>query len=43
MWQVLRALETGAVLLVENLDEEMDEIIEQVRSGGGRGCIREVM
>lgn len=25
-----RAIETGAVLLLENLDEDMDDMIEQV-------------
>ncbi len=27
---ILRAIETGSVLLLENLDEDMDDIIEQV-------------
>jgi hypothetical protein len=27
---MLRAIETGAVLLLENLDEDMDDMIEQV-------------
>ena len=30
---MLRAIETGAVLLLENLDEDMDDVIEQVCRG----------
>ncbi len=32
---LLRAIEAGAVLLLENLSEDMDDVIEQARGGWG--------